>query len=73
MWKYWQPVHESVIWYLVRDQYIVCPVFNTTMTLEVMSIESADDIELGEVMTSEKDRDLNTWLLRSQKYRHETQ
>jgi len=41
------------------------------MTVKVMSIEFADDTKLGEVVNSEEDRDLNTGLLRSQKYKHE--
>lgn len=41
------------------------------MTLKVMSIEFAEDTKLGEVVNSKEDRDLNTGLLRSQKYNHE--
>lgn len=41
------------------------------MTLKVMSIEFADDTKLGKVVNTEEDRDLNTGLLRAQKYKHE--
>lgn len=57
--------------YLVRDQYTVCPIFNITMTLKVTSTAFVDVSKLGEIMNSEEDRDLNTGLLRSQKYKHE--